>query len=76
MKLHNQDSDYVVISHLEGLFNELTGLFWMTSQQRNELWPKFCDIIIHDNTAKTNHYEIALSLFVSVDNNYKTRVLA
>src|SRR6266542_5098099 len=48
----------------------------MTSQQRNELWPKFRDVIIHDNTAKTNHYEMALSLFVGIDNNYKTRVLA
>src|SRR6266498_3255231 len=76
MKLRDQDPDYVVIPYLEGLSNELTGLFWMTSQQRNELWSKFRDVIIHDNTVKTNHYEIVLSLFVGVDNNYKTRVLA
>ncbi len=76
MKLHDQDSDYVVIPRLEELSNELTGLFWMTSQQHNELWPKFHDVIIHDNTAKTNHYKITLSLFVGIDNNYKTRVLA
>src|ERR1044072_6999876 len=48
----------------------------MTSQQRNELWPKFRDVIIHDNTTKTNRYEMALSLFVGIDNNFKTRVLA
>jgi len=76
MKLRDQDPDYVVISRLEGLSNELTGLFWMTNQQRNELWPKFRDVIIHDNTAKTNRYEMMLSLFIDVDNNYKTRVLA
>ncbi len=76
MKLRDQDPDYVVILRLEGLSNELTGLFQMTNQQRNELWSKFRDVIIHDNTAKINHYELVLSLFVSVDNNYKTRVLA
>jgi len=48
----------------------------MTSQQRNELWPKFHDVIIHDNTAKTNRYDMALSLFVGIDNNFKTRLLA
>ena len=48
----------------------------MISQQRNELWLKFHNVIIHDNTIKTNHYEIALSLFIGIDNNYKTRVLA
>ena len=37
MKLRDQDPDYIVIPRLEGLSNELTGLFWMTSQQRNEL---------------------------------------
>ena len=76
MKLHDQDPDYLIISCLEGSSNELTGLFWMTSQQRNKLWPKFRDVVIHDNTAKTNQYEMALSLFVGIDNNYKIRVLA
>jgi len=37
MKLRDQDPDYIVIPRLEGLSNELTRLFWMTSQQRNEL---------------------------------------
>ena len=48
----------------------------MTSQQHNELWPQFFDVVIHDNTAKTNRYEMALSLFVGIDHNYKTRILA
>ena len=48
----------------------------MTSQQYNELWPKFHDVVIHVNTIKINRYEIALSLFVGIDNNFKTRVLA
>jgi hypothetical protein len=72
----SKDPDFVVITRLEGPSNELTGLFWMTSQQCNELWPKYHDIVIQDNTAKTNRYEMALSLFVGVDNNFKTRILA
>ncbi|SRR6266498_2573581 len=48
----------------------------MTSEQCNDLWPKFHDIIIHDNTLKTNRYKIALSLFVVIDNNYKIRIVA
>jgi len=31
IKLYNQDSDYIIILHLEGLSNKLTGLFWITS---------------------------------------------
>lgn len=76
MKLREEDPNYIVIPRLEGPNNELTGLFWMTGQQRNELWPKYHDVVIQDNTAKTNRYEMALCLFVGIDNNFKTRVLA
>jgi hypothetical protein len=72
----DNDPDFVVIPRLEGQSNEFTGLFWMSSQQRNELWPYFHDVIIHDNTAKTNRYEMALSLFVGIDCDFKTRILA
>ena len=30
----------------------------MTSQQYNELWSKFHDVIIHDTQTKTNRYVI------------------
>jgi hypothetical protein len=76
LEQRNEDPDFIVTARLEGSSNELTGIFWMTSQQRNELWPKYHDVIIHDNTAKTNRYEMALSLFVGIDNNFKTRVVA
>ncbi|CAB4400644.1 unnamed protein product [Rhizophagus irregularis] len=75
LKQHDIDQDYIVIPRLEGPNNELTGLFWMTSQQHNDLWPKYHDVIIHDNTAKTNRYDMALSLFVCIDNNFKTRIV-
>ncbi|PKY57280.1 hypothetical protein RhiirA4_478236 [Rhizophagus irregularis] len=76
MEQHDKNFDFIVKTQLEGPSNELTGLFWMTSQQRNELWPKYHDVVIHDNTAKTNRYEMALSLFVGIDSNFKTRILA
>src|ERR1051325_2828832 len=41
MKLYNEDPEYIVIPRLEGPSNELTGLFWMTSQQRNDLGLNF-----------------------------------
>jgi hypothetical protein len=75
LKQRDEDQEYIVIPRLEGSNNELTGLFWMTSQQRNDYWPKFHNVIIHDNTAKTNRYYMALSLFVCIDNNFKTRIL-
>ena len=47
----------------------------MTSQQCNDLWPKFRDIIIHDNTALINQYYF-LSLFVLVNYDSKIRLAA
>ncbi|CAB4420234.1 unnamed protein product [Rhizophagus irregularis] len=76
LKQREDDPDYVVIPRLEGPANELTGLFWMTSYQCNDLWPKFHDVIVYDTTSKTNRYEMALSLFVAIDNNYKSRIIA
>ncbi|EXX78565.1 hypothetical protein RirG_013880 [Rhizophagus irregularis DAOM 197198w] len=76
MEQHDKDPDFIVKTRLEGPSNELTGLFWMTSQQHNKLWPKYHDVVIHDNTAKTNRYEMALSLFVGIDSNFKTKILA
>ncbi|CAB4387368.1 unnamed protein product [Rhizophagus irregularis] len=62
LKQHEEDPNYIIIQHLEGPSNKLTSLFW--------------DVVIHDNTAEINRYEMALSLFVGIDNNFKTRVLA
>ncbi|CAB5373962.1 unnamed protein product [Rhizophagus irregularis] len=76
LRQHDNDPNFVVISRLESQSNELTGLFWITNQQHNKLWLQFHDVVIHDNTAKTNYYEMALSLFVGVDRDFKTRILA
>ncbi len=35
------------------------------------LWLEYYDVILNDNTAKTNFYQMPLSLFLAVDNNIK-----
>ncbi|EXX55726.1 hypothetical protein RirG_222750 [Rhizophagus irregularis DAOM 197198w] len=40
------------------------------------LWLEYHDIILNDNTAKTNRYNMPLSLFLAVDNNTRSRLVA
>jgi hypothetical protein len=40
------------------------------------LWLEYHDVILNDNTAKTNRYQMPLSLFLVVDNNTKSRLVA
>ncbi|CAB5181869.1 unnamed protein product [Rhizophagus irregularis] len=75
LKQYEEDLNYIIIPRLKGPSNELIGLFWITSKQCNKLRPKFHNVVIYDNTAKMNRYEMALSLFIGIDNNFKTRVL-
>ncbi|EXX57044.1 hypothetical protein RirG_210580 [Rhizophagus irregularis DAOM 197198w] len=60
---------------LDDTSNRLISIFWMLPEQR-ERWIKFYDIIIHDNTAKTNKYNYPLSLFILIDNYNKSRLAA
>jgi len=55
--------------------NTLTHLFWMSPSQI-ELWFQFSDVVIQDVTCKTNRYDMALSLFVIVDENRNIRLVA
>ncbi|RHZ73176.1 hypothetical protein Glove_232g96 [Diversispora epigaea] len=55
--------------------NTLTHLFWMTPSQV-ELWYQFSDIVVQDVTCKTNRYDMALSLFVILDENRNIRLVA
>ncbi|PKC07883.1 hypothetical protein RhiirA5_358621 [Rhizophagus irregularis] len=52
--------------------SSLTHLFWMSPEQQI----LYHDVIIHDNTYKTNRYNHQLSYFVTSDNNLKTRIVA
>jgi hypothetical protein len=53
--------------------DRLCGIFWMTSNQIL-LWSRYSDVILHDNTSRTNKYKFPLSLFILVDNNGKSRL--
>jgi hypothetical protein len=55
--------------------NRLTQFFWMNSSQI-DLWLEYHDIIMNDNTHKTNCYQMPLSLFLIVDNNTRSRLVA
>lgn len=52
----------------------LRRLFWMSPEQII-LWMEFGDIILNDNTAKTNRYDMALSLFLCIDNHGSSRLV-
>jgi len=55
--------------------NRLTRLFWMSPTQI-ALWVEYHDVILNDNTAKTNRYNMPLSLFIAIDNNTRSRLVA
>jgi len=55
--------------------NTLTHLFWMSPSQL-ELWYQYSDIVIQDVTCKTNRYDMALSLFIILDENRNIRLVA
>ncbi|CAG8555213.1 5369_t:CDS:2 [Ambispora gerdemannii] len=44
--------------------------------QQIVLWLEYYDVILNDNTAKTNHYQMSLSLFFIVNNNTRSRLVA
>jgi hypothetical protein len=46
------------------------------SPDQLKIWHYYNDVILNDNTAKTNWYEIALSFFVVIDNNMKSQIVA
>ena len=70
-----EDPRWIVSIKIDPVTSSLTHLFWMTSEQ-HILWLRYHDVIMHDNTCKTNRYNRPLSLFVTPDNNLKTRIVA
>src|SRR5436190_23229277 len=53
--------------------NRLCGIFWMTANQII-LWSRYSDVVLHDNTSRTNKYNYPLSLFILVDSEGKSRL--
>ncbi|CAB4492897.1 unnamed protein product [Rhizophagus irregularis] len=77
-RLHNkktEDPQWIISMKFDSITSSLTHLFWMSPKQQI-LWLRYHDVIMHDNTYKTNRYNRPLSLFVTPDNNLKTRIVA
>ena len=75
LELQANNPAWFVKPLIDDTSNRLVGIFWMSPEQR-ERWFKFYDIIIHDNTARTNKYNYPLSLFILIDNHNKSRLAA
>lgn len=75
LEFQTNDPGWFVKPLLDNTSNRLIGIFWMSPEQR-EKWFRFHDIIIHDNTARTNKYNYPLSLFILIDNCNKSRLAA
>jgi MULE transposase domain/FAR1 DNA-binding domain len=75
MKLQREEHGWFVEARLEGDDNHLTGLFWIRPSQI-ELWQKFHDVVINDNTSQTNKYRMYLSLTIVVDNHAQSWMAA
>ena len=46
------------------------------SPEQVQLWMTYHDVILNDNTHKTNQFNMPLSLFTAVDNHFRTRLVA
>lgn len=75
IQLQREENGWFVEARLEGEDNHLTGLFWMRPSQI-DLWQRFHDVAINDNTAQTNRYRMYLSLTIIVDNHARSRMAA
>jgi hypothetical protein len=75
IQLQRKEHGWFVEARLEGEDNHLTGLFWMRPSQI-DLWQRFHDVAIYDNTSQTNKYRMYLSLMIVVDNYTRFRMVA
>ncbi|CAB5360724.1 unnamed protein product [Rhizophagus irregularis] len=55
IQLQREEHGWFVEARLEGEDNHLTRLFWMRPSQI-DLWQRFHDVVIYDNTSQTNKY--------------------
>ncbi|CAG8587222.1 13788_t:CDS:2, partial [Dentiscutata heterogama] len=70
-----QDPCWKVFIRHSGSERRLSGVFWMSPSQQ-ELYQHFSDIVLNDNTCKTNKYNMYLSVFMIKDNYGKFRNVA
>lgn len=70
-----EESGWEVFWELHNQTNSLNKLFWMSPEQVQR-WITYHDVILNDNTHRTNQFNMPLSLFVAVDNHFRTRLVA
>ncbi|PKC06690.1 hypothetical protein RhiirA5_419201 [Rhizophagus irregularis] len=68
------DPRWIIYKDWDHKTNTLIKLFWMCLNQLKS-WYKYSDIILNNNTSKTNCYKLSLSFFVAIDNNIKSRII-
>lgn len=71
----SQDPTWKVFVRHSGNEHRLSGVFWMSPSQQ-ELYRRFSDIVLNDNTCKTNKFNMYLSVFMVKDNNGRFRNVA
>ncbi|CAG8832163.1 651_t:CDS:2, partial [Gigaspora margarita] len=71
----SQDPCWKVFVRHSGTERRLSGVFWMSPSQQ-ELYRRFSDIVLNDNTCKTNKFNMYLSVFMVKDNHGKFRNVA
>src|SRR6185436_5250057 len=70
-----EDSRWKVFVRHSGNERRLSGVFWMSPIQQ-DLYQQFHDVVLNDNTCKTNKYNMYLSVFMIRDNYGKFRNVA
>ncbi|GBC13105.1 hypothetical protein GLOIN_2v1812649 [Rhizophagus irregularis DAOM 181602=DAOM 197198] len=70
-----EDSNWKVFVRHSGNERRLSGIFWMSPFQQ-DLYQRFHDVVLNDNTCKTNKYNMYLSVFMVRDNYGKFRNVA
>ncbi|CAG8786263.1 5875_t:CDS:2, partial [Dentiscutata erythropus] len=71
----NIKNENVTRMFLKGIDNRLSRIFWMFSEQKS-LWAWFYDVIINGNICKTNKYLMPLSVFVIINSNQQSHIIA
>ncbi|CAG8830059.1 27607_t:CDS:2, partial [Gigaspora margarita] len=67
LALKTKDSNWIVVPKIEGKRNRLIALFWISLLQVS-LWTQFYNIVLTNNTCKTNCYEMVLEELISATN--------
>jgi hypothetical protein len=75
MAKQRDEPGWFVEALIQGESNRLAGLFWMRPSQIS-LYQQFHDVVLNDNTHKSNRYNMYLSVTLVVDNHDRSRLVA